>query len=562
MYLLNAEVTLNWVLGATANPPVVADLDLIIINPNGESNYIDSPISALNFTAPTDTIDGAASYVFTPTIEGHWKLRLVIGDALNYTILSKVELQVMDSLSIVEAFLYPASSECPMTIPAAGLAGQVLGKLSDDNYNIGWVDQTGGGTEPTVPSTSEYCPGYTYEYVSANTFYVKYFNVTNIFSIGRRLKLTVNGIDIYGSITAVDYDITSVNDTFITLSMEDSAVLTVDLTEVCLVAGISAWSPISETPFGDYAVRDVVCGAVNLVNYWVICGDNGNLAYSTNGGLNWTSVVTGTVQNLHKVEYDPENERFMVAGRGAVVLTSSNGTTWALDTTILAANLSDGSGDIKGLVYHLTSSAWHILMTNAVSTNRTYYSYDFGSTWTYADSVGLDTNLTVLGMATATPVNIILANENGGDAIYYWTSVTSTGLTLVWNPEASPVTALDSRVLNAEQWLFIGRLDGSVTVRNNNTAIPSIVDAATFSEAHRGLVYSEFLNRIIVVGDNAQIGYIDEGNFSSIDAWTLVSNGLSPLANFTAVHFDEGTDKLFIAVADNGQILRSTNGVV
>ena len=30
-------------------------------------------------------------------------------------------------------------------IPAGGTQGQVLGKLSDDNYDLGWIDQTGGG---------------------------------------------------------------------------------------------------------------------------------------------------------------------------------------------------------------------------------------------------------------------------------------------------------------------------------------------------------------------------------------------------------------------------------
>ena len=30
-------------------------------------------------------------------------------------------------------------------IPAGGTTGQVMGKLSDDDYDIGWIDQTGGG---------------------------------------------------------------------------------------------------------------------------------------------------------------------------------------------------------------------------------------------------------------------------------------------------------------------------------------------------------------------------------------------------------------------------------
>lgn len=97
MYLLNAETEISWIIGKTATVIAYDDLDLVIIDPNGNITYTVSPIAEIDFTAPTPTVDGTASYLFTPDIEGLWKVRLVIGDSANYQILSKVELFVLDN---------------------------------------------------------------------------------------------------------------------------------------------------------------------------------------------------------------------------------------------------------------------------------------------------------------------------------------------------------------------------------------------------------------------------------------------------------------------------------
>lgn len=101
MYLLAAETEIYWELGVTEETIILADLDLIIINPLGESEYLVSPIDVARFQAPTPTVPGFASYLFTPQLEGLWKIRLVKGTPLNYLILSKVEMWVFDSTQIV-----------------------------------------------------------------------------------------------------------------------------------------------------------------------------------------------------------------------------------------------------------------------------------------------------------------------------------------------------------------------------------------------------------------------------------------------------------------------------
>ena len=72
-------------------------------------------------------------------------------------------------------------------------------------------------------------------------------------------------------------------------------------------------------------------------------------------------------------------------------------------------------------------------------------------------------------------------------------------------------------------------------------------------------VYSPLHTRTVIVGDTGAIGWIDDSGRATADNVTAVTNGFNPLANILAVDWNE-TDGIFIAVADNGQIARSTNG--
>lgn len=113
MYLLNAEKEIDWVLGLTTNIVLLSDLDLLFIDPLGAASYVVAPIAADRFTAPTEFVEGAASYLFTPDIEGLWKIRLVKGTADNYTVLSKVEMYVFDNTTVVN----PYSPEIGKPVP-------------------------------------------------------------------------------------------------------------------------------------------------------------------------------------------------------------------------------------------------------------------------------------------------------------------------------------------------------------------------------------------------------------------------------------------------------------
>ena len=104
MYLLNAVTTIEWEILPTTTPPALGDLDLLIIDPTGVVSYLTAPLSAPNYTAPTDTVPGTATYDITPNLEGFWRIRLVTGTPASYQILSKVEMFVFDNTTTTSPY--------------------------------------------------------------------------------------------------------------------------------------------------------------------------------------------------------------------------------------------------------------------------------------------------------------------------------------------------------------------------------------------------------------------------------------------------------------------------
>lgn len=133
MYLLSQEVTLEWSIPATASPPALADLDLVVIDPSGIKETLESPLSAENYTPPTENSAGSVTYLFTPHQEGFWRIRLVTGTAGSYQILSKMEMFVFDSTNTTTPFSddigRPAPYDINYYLQGKVVAGEVYGSF-------------------------------------------------------------------------------------------------------------------------------------------------------------------------------------------------------------------------------------------------------------------------------------------------------------------------------------------------------------------------------------------------------------------------------------------------
>lgn len=76
MYLLNAALKVNWVLGANVNTIVRGDLDVVVVEPDGVTTNNVGAITAANYSAYTSNTNGYAAYDFTPDKLGTWTVIL------------------------------------------------------------------------------------------------------------------------------------------------------------------------------------------------------------------------------------------------------------------------------------------------------------------------------------------------------------------------------------------------------------------------------------------------------------------------------------------------------
>lgn len=452
------------------------------------------------------------------------------------------------------------SDGSPLTTGAmvSGTIGQLAYDLPNDRYilisnNSAWGKPAGTASS----SPSEYCPGYTYVFVSTTVWRISDFDVTNLFYVGRRLKFVDGSNEYFGTITARVF---TGGNTDMTMSMESGDVLTNTIGQVCLTTGTAGWSAISGDPFSGTPIRGITSGYIGVTKYWVIVGNGGRLAYSVNAGVSWVIATTGTSEDLSDVAYNSTDESFVAVGRAGVYLYSTNGTSWALDTTKLptAANPGTGNDDCYSVVYDTVTNSWGVMLqTTVVPQAQVLFSLNDTTSW----SVGATSQ-------SSNPENEAKMRmrdtvDNGddwslvypvGQDIYTLTDPTDTvGSVTVNLSSNAPVTAMVGlRVQNTDRQIGCHG-DGKIFSENN-----SINSGIFGGDRINDVIFSPLHNRAIYIGDNARIVSSDS-DFAS-GSFTTRQNGFNPLTDLLCIGWDED-DGIFIAGASNGQICRSTNGI-
>ncbi|MDQ3019499.1 MAG: YCF48-related protein [Bacteroidota bacterium] len=107
-------------------------------------------------------------------------------------------------------------------------------------------------------------------------------------------------------------------------------------------------------------------------NLGFVCGNNGVVFKSVNGGINWSSVNTGLSSvNLNSISFNDENNGIVVGNTGKVYETTNGGTSWIEANVLTTKNLlkvkyfSDGiliSGEYGTLIIK-QSSLWETIDT-------------------------------------------------------------------------------------------------------------------------------------------------------------------------------------------------------
>jgi hypothetical protein len=431
-------------------------------------------------------------------------------------------------------------------VPPGGDSGQIL--VVDENGNHIWVffgDQA---------ASSEYFPGYPYVFIDADEWRIAGQDVTRLFSPGRRLKFVDGTPNVrYGQITTATF--TAGNTNFL-MAMESAAVLDANIVDVGLTVGVTGWTPIAQDPFQGTQINAIKAGYILGVKHWIAIGNTGKAFYSTDAGNSWAA-CTGftTTENLNDIDYNDDLETFIVVGNGGVVLRSTDGVSFTLDTAEIAAITTTGNGNCLGVRYDKPSGEW-ILGFHRQTTSAQYSgarSVDDGVNWTLVSAIADSITRFYTRSITTDAEESTLTGRTDDVLAQASPAVTWT---LLDSATAASVSAICSKVVSAANRYFIGRTDGSI-----EEGVSGAIDDVTFGGSRiNDITYSALHGRFVAVADDGKVGYLNDADVAVADAWTLVGNNFNVTAKIRCIHYDDN-DGMFVAGADNGQICRDANGL-
>jgi len=432
------------------------------------------------------------------------------------------------------------------SLPTGGTVDQILIKQSSTTGDAIWVDQP--ASSGVIQQPNDWCPNYPYSYVSGNSFSVVGYDVRSLYYTGRALKFTDGANTYTGVITGTSF----LNDTLVHMAMDNADVLTNTVTDVCLTTNITTWVPIGSDPFGGTSINAITSGIIGATIYWVAVGDGGKIAVSSNKGADWTLVVDGTLDNtnLLGVAYNATNSEFVVVGNNSLY-KSTDGTTFTPITTSLGNTYL-----FKDILWVADDNKY--VIASYRTDGNTYIKYNTNTNdlvgWTTGAFLG---NKPIVGLSleeTSGSSNILI---NYGDRQGYTISASSTGLNAVVTVTGSVCKGMVNTELTNYKTASVWS-DGIVRFVVDSA---NIVSSSTVSPALESIAYSPILSRLVVVGINGFIGSIEQAALTSAFPVTVIPNGFNVLTTVNDVHRND-TDGYFIAVAANGQICRSTNGVI
>ena len=240
----------------------------------------------------------------------------------------------------------------------------------------------------------------------------------------------------------------------------------------------------------------------------LVCGDNGTLAKTTDGGANWTVISTGgTDETLRRLHFISDTEGWLVGSDGHIFKTTDGGDTWEdLNPIVDAATgfrtyANDGTGNISLYgVFFLDAN------TGFVVGNDDYYlkTTDGGTTWTtMLQTTGEDLTSVIFqdaqnGWITGED-NILLATTDGG------TTWTDQGISL----DSSRDDLNDIAILSSTNIIAVAD-DHQLIKSEDGGDTWQIIDlektlGITISDHIDGI--DAYAGKAVIVGEGSFIGY-------------------------------------------------------
>jgi photosystem II stability/assembly factor-like uncharacterized protein len=292
----------------------------------------------------------------------------------------------------------------------------------------------------------------------------------------------------------------------------------------------TAWSTVTSGSAQDlYDVADAGAGAV-----WAV-GDAGTILHSVDGGATWTSQTSGTAVNLTNVSVVDANTDWATGAGGLVLRTVDGGTNW----TVAQAWTAGGCVYATGIVATSTLNAY-ISMSDSCNTGSHRVTTNGGTSWTtYADAAG-----NVLSDVTSVGGGVML-----GTAGYGVRRSTDSGVGYAATGDSTSIVSLNSVTSFTASTV--------VAVGNLGTVVRSTDGGLTWADANSGADRA-FTDVEVPVPGTTWWAVGEQGRIvrttNSGTSWSIIASGTtSDLYGVTT------SGSAVLAVGRGGVIRRSTD---
>jgi photosystem II stability/assembly factor-like uncharacterized protein len=208
---------------------------------------------------------------------------------------------------------------------------------------------------------------------------------------------------------------------------------------------------------------------------WAVA-TSGKIAKTTNGGINWSAVTSGTSNALYGVKAVDANTIVVVGASNTIRRTTNGGSSWtsvapSMSPTPIWRNV-DGIGNTLYAVGYVSSGSRRV---------RVVRSTDGGATWTRIDggtmgstSTSSSTAFYGIDVVTADIVYICGTYATGGNSIYRTTNGTNASPTWSGTSTASPFYSIE---MIDSSWGYVVGSSSKYYQTTNGTTFSSVASS-------------------------------------------------------------------------------------